>query len=215
MNLFKGGKKEDALREEMSILATSIETINQQLQSGGSGFDDRFRQLLSNIDHKLVQMYEQENKNAQNIVSYMHALVSKEGQKTRDHVTEQAELLNGAMQDRFEKMERLINEQLQTQSLFAKHLQKIDARLKEHAETLSTLQQTSGSGTGISSEQLSRIEKTMQGLETRFATLVELYRKELSIVRDHNQILKKHFDVSFDDDTFDSLVPPKTGAVKR
>lgn len=210
MDLFKSGKKDDPLREELSILSTSIETINQQLQNGGSGFDDRFRQLLSGIDHKLVQMYEQENKNAQNIVSYVHALISKEQQKTREHITEQVGLLNGAIQDRFDSVKRILDEQLQTQSLFAQHLHKVDSRLKEITESLASSQNSVHDG-----EQFARMDKTMRSVEARLSTLIELYRKELSIVRNHNDILKRHFDVSYDDEAFESLVPPKPSVSEK
>ncbi len=128
MDLFKRGKKEESVREELAILSTTIESINQQLRGGGEGGVDRHAiKLLQEIDRKLHQIYEQDSKNSQNVISYTHALVAQEGKKIRDHVNEQAELLNGAMLDRFEKVEALYKEQLRTQNMILKYLHKLSS----------------------------------------------------------------------------------------
>lgn len=51
-------KQEDKFREELRVLATHIETINQQLSSGGSGGGPAMGKAFSDTNAKLQYLYE-------------------------------------------------------------------------------------------------------------------------------------------------------------
>ncbi|MFT4309842.1 MAG: hypothetical protein ACMXYL_05140 [Candidatus Woesearchaeota archaeon] len=231
MDFLKGSTQKDAkLREEMSILATTIESINQRLNTGGKDFDLSIARAIKMIDKKLAYLYEQIKQTEKEVNSNIKTVISGEvqslkGELRKDH-TAMTESINARIEGVEKSMKTVVSGEIRslkgelrkdhsamTESInnrldvIDKKNQKIMKELFDNIAESQTLLTANLEKANESTERFERIERQLSLMNERWSAIIDLYRIEIKVLKEHNHILKKKFELPFGEDDFDDIDP--------